>query len=95
MLAVDIGAADLFMVIMLFKLMMVVMMMVMMMMVMIMVMMVMMMSWLFTNCVHPMFFQDIHFVALDAGDIALAENAKNKALEIDSELLSTGMNVSI
>jgi hypothetical protein len=92
MLAVDIGAADLFMVIMLFKLMMVVMMMVMMMMVMIMVM---MMSWLFTNCVHPMFFQDIHFVALDAGDIALAENAKNKALEIDSELLSTGMNVSI
>jgi uncharacterized membrane protein len=85
MLAVDIGAADLFMVIMLFKLLMVV----------VMVMMVMMMSWLFTNCVHLVFFQDIHFVALDAGDIALAENAKNKALEIDSELLSTGMNVSI
>ncbi|CAB3999721.1 WD repeat-containing and planar cell polarity effector fritz homolog [Paramuricea clavata] len=34
-------------------------------------------------------FMDIHFVALDAGNIALAENAKNKALEIDSELLST------
>ena len=36
--------------------------------------------------------QDIHFVALDAGNVALAENAKNKALEIDSELLSTGKN---
>ena len=31
-------------------------------------------------------------MAIDASNIALAENAKNKALEIDSELLSTGTN---
>ncbi|XP_028405974.1 WD repeat-containing and planar cell polarity effector protein fritz homolog [Dendronephthya gigantea] len=39
-------------------------------------------------------FMDIHFVALDAGNISLAENAKNKALEIDSELLSTDTDSS-
>ncbi|XP_046865085.1 WD repeat-containing and planar cell polarity effector protein fritz homolog [Xenia sp. Carnegie-2017] len=31
-------------------------------------------------------FMDIHFAALDSGLISLAENAKNKALEIDNEL---------
>ena len=45
---------------------------------------------LFLSCCFVTLQQDIHFVAVDAGDISMAENAKNKALEIDSELLSTG-----
>ena len=38
----------------------------------------------------PLYKQDINYVAQDRGEMALAEAAKNKAEQIDAELLVNG-----